>query len=109
MESKTYKIRKRSRNRLTKSQLKELRKGGYIIFERSYANCLERLNIVKACSHTNPELHKYTFYRMRKLWDFCQKKYVEELTNLGYINKGDNIYKVCAHRDLRNVKISLIK
>lgn len=105
--TKTYKVRKCSRNKLTKKQLSELRKHKFIIFERSYDNCLQRLNIVKAYCNTNMELHKYTFNRMKVLWEKLQQIYVKELKELNYINNDSNIHDLTFNSKLRKIKISV--
>ena len=49
---KTYKVKKSSRNKLTKKQLNELRSRHYIIFERSWEAFIFRLNYIKAVCRT---------------------------------------------------------
>lgn len=105
--TKTYKVRKCSRNKLTKKQLSELRNHKFIVFERSYDNCLQRLNIVKAYCNTNRELHKYTFNRMEVLWEKLQQIYVKELKELNYIKTDSNIHDLTFNSKLRKIKISV--
>lgn len=105
--TKTYKVKKSSRNKLTKKQLNELRSHKYFLFERSWKQFMERLNYLKALYHTNTDLYKYDMERIRNLHKIANKCFCKELYWLGMENKilPDMI---CTKRESRSVKLSIM-
>lgn len=107
MVSKVIKFKNCSRNKLNKKQLAELRSKKYIIFERSYENCLFRLKICKARVATDPERYKYSFERVKRLWEYIQTAYLKELISLGYMEEGSHYLNIGLSPKLRRIKLSL--
>lgn len=104
---KTYKYRKCSRNKLSKKQLKELRSKHFIIFERSFQNCMERLNICKAYLNTYEVTKKYSKKRVQRLFEYITTQYPKELLEIGVYT--ENHYQLLTDKKARNLKISIIK
>ena len=105
---KTYKVKKSSRNKLTKKQLTELRKRKYFLFERSWRQFIERLNYLKALYHTNTDLYKYDMERIKNLHKIANKCFCKELF---WIGMEDEILPdiICTKRESRSVKLSFTK
>lgn len=105
---KTYKVKKSSRNKLTKKQLTELRSRKYFLFERSWRQLIERLNYLKALYHTNTDLYKYDMERIRNLHKIANKCFCKELF---WIGMEDEIFPdiICTKRESRSVKLSIMK
>ena len=106
--TKTYKVKKSSRNKLTKKQLTELRSHKYFLFERSWRQFIERLNYLKALYRTNTELYKYDKERIKNLHKIANKCFCKELFWIGMENKilPDII---CTKQANRRVKLSFTK
>lgn len=107
MVTKVIKFKNCSRNKLTKKQLVELRSRKYIIYERSYENCLNRLTICKARINSNPELYKYSFERVKRLLEYIHAAYLKELISLGYMEEGSHYLNISLSPKLRRIKLSL--
>lgn len=107
---KTYKVKKSSRNKLTKKQLKELRSRKYIFFERSWEAFIFRLNYIKAVCRTNEEIHKYSLQRIFRLYDYANNTFPKELYDVGAI-KEYRPEMICFINDpkIRRMKISVTK
>ena len=105
---KTYKVKKSSRNKLTKKQLTELRSHKYFLFERSWRQFIERLKYLDALCRTNTDLYKYDMERIENLHKIANKCFCKELYWLGIENKimPDMI---CTKRESRSVKLSIMK
>lgn len=105
---KTYKVKKSSRNKLTKKQLNELRNCKYFLFERSWKEVMERLNYLKALYHTNTDLYKYDKERIKNLHKIANKCFCKELF---WIGMEDKILPdmICAKQANRRVKLSFTK
>lgn len=108
MVTKVIKFKNCSRNKLTKKQLAELRSRKYIIYERSYENCLNRLTICKARINTNPELYKYSYERFKRLFEYIKTEYLKELISLGYLEKNSHYLNIGLSPKIRRIKLSLI-
>ena len=106
--TKTYKVKKSSRNKLTKKQLMDLRSHEYFLFERSWRQFIERLNYLKALYRTNTGLYKYDMERIKNLHKIANKCFCKELYQMGMENK---IFPdmVCTKRESRSVKLSIMK
>ena len=106
--TKTYKVRKSSRSKLTKKQLNELKKRKYFLFERSWRQFIERLNYLKALYRTNTDLYKYDMERIKNLYKIANKCFCKELF---WIGMEDEIIPemICAKQANRRVKLSFTK
>lgn len=108
--TKTYKIKKSSRNKLTKKQLQTLRAHKYIIFERSWESTIFRLKYIKAVARTNMELHKYTLQRVMKLYQVIETEMPKEVAlALSYNETNFNKFNLMTDRKARNFKVSITK
>lgn len=106
---KTYKVKKSSRNKLTKKQLNELRSRHYIIFERSWEAFIFRLNYIKAVCRTNTELHKYSLNRVRKLFDVVNASFAKELYEIGAVNSSaSDMICYATIPKIRRIKLSIL-
>lgn len=105
--TKTYKVKKSSRNKLTKKQLTELRSHKYFLFERSWRQLIERLKYLDALCRTNTDLYKYDMERIENLYERANKCFCKELYCIGMENKimPDMI---CTKRENRSVKLSIM-
>ena len=105
---KTYKVKKSSRNKLTKKQLNELKKRKYFLFERSWRQFIERLKYLDALCRTNTDLYKYDMERIENLYKIANKCFCKELF---WIGMEDEIIPdmICAKRESRSVKLSFTK
>lgn len=104
---KTYKYRKCSHNKLSKKQLKELKSKRFIIFERSYQNCMERLHICKAYLNTYEVTRKYSADRVKRLFNYIKEQYPKELSEIGI--QAENYMQILADKKKRGFKISITK
>ena len=104
---KTYKVKKSSRNKLTKKQLTELRSHKYFLFERSWRQLIERLKYLDALCRTNTDLYKYDMERIENLYNIANKCFCKELYCIGMENEimPDMI---CTKRESRSVKLSIM-
>ena len=107
---KTYKVKKSSRNKLTKKQLAELRSKKYILFERSWDALIFRLNYLKAVCRKNAELHKYSLQRVRRLYDYANKTFPQELCEVGAVERYTNsMLSFINDPKIRCMKLSITK
>lgn len=107
---KTYKVKKSSRNKLTKKQLAELRSKKYILFERSWEALIFRLNYIKAVCRKNAELHKYSLQRVSQLYDYANKTFPQELYEVGAVERYTNtMLSFVNDPKIRRMKISITK
>lgn len=107
---KTYKVKKSSRNKLTKKQLAELRSKKYILFERSWDALIFRLNYIKAVCRKNAELHKYSLQRVSRLYDYANKTFPQELCEVGAVERYTNtMLSFLNNPKIRFMKISITK
>lgn len=104
--TKTIKVRKCSRNKLTKKQLKELRSHKFLLFERSWESILTRINITKAFCRQNSELHKYSLERLRKLHERAKEAVLNELELMGELERKEG-YMVVLNQKQRRIKVSV--
>ena len=102
------KVKKSSRNKLTKKQLSDLRSRKYFLFERSWEQVCERLNYLKALYRTNTDLYKYDMERIKNLYNRANKCFCKELFWNGM---EDEIIPdmICAKQANRCVKLSFTK
>lgn len=104
--SKELNIKKRSRNKLTKKQLKELRSHKFFLYERSWETTLTRLKITKAYCLVNRELHKHSLDRINKLFDKAKEAFANELEAMGaYERKEGYVFNLSPKQ--RKIKISV--
>lgn len=103
---------KRSRNKLTKKQLKELRSHRFVLYERSYNNVMKRLIFCKAMINTysgSPNIKEgifcYSYERVRRLYDFMHNEFIEELKNIGIVPDNVNFY--IFDKKARDFKLSI--
>lgn len=110
---KQIKLGQRSRNKLTKKQLTELRSKHYAIFERSYQNCMDELAYCKALLNTKwinqNNLFQYSRERVKRLFDYVHEAYPKELANLGHIEPNSNYYALVMDKKARNIKLSFLR
>lgn len=107
---KASKLKKSSRNKLNKKQLAELRSKKYILFERSWDALIFRLDYIKAVCRKNAELHKYSLQRVRRLYDYANKTFPQELYEVGAIERYTNtMLSFVNDPEIRRMKISITK
>lgn len=99
----------KSRKKLTKKQLANLRSHNWFIFERTMLQCYKRMTYIKAVIQlsNDRELYKYTWKRLLRFKDKLNILALEEFKSMGIVPKDRNAEFLNWDKKTRSVKLSI--
>lgn len=95
--------------KLTKRQRVLLKAHKYVLFERSYRQAMERINLLRSECRNNINLHKSSMTRLHRLKDFICEALPAELYEAGLVDKKISFLSLHSkkYKHLTSIKVSI--